>query len=76
MASHSELSFSDSLRSDRRQQFYEQHKTCAIAMILAVFLLPFGGVYVQGLLGAICGVVLSIIAYYVAPFVVLKLEED
>ncbi len=74
MGSPSKPSFSDSLKSDQRQSFYERNKTIAIAMILAVFLMPFAGVYVQGLFGAVCGVVFSIAAYYLTPYVVLTMR--
>ncbi len=68
-----DLSFTDSLKSDRRTAFYEHHKGIALAMILIVFLLPLVGVFAQGLAGAITGVIISVLAYYLAPFALLKL---
>ena len=38
-----ELSFTDSLQSDQRRNFYERHQSIAILMILIVFLAPFRG---------------------------------
>ena len=73
MASLPALSFTDSLKSEQRKQFYEQKKKMAIAMILIVFLMPFIGVYVSGLFGAACGVVLSVLAFYLTPYVVLRM---
>ncbi len=70
-----EYSLSESLKSEHRQRFYEQNKTIAIAMILIVFLLPFVGVFVRGLLGAVCGVVLSVLAYYFVPYLVLTMRK-
>lgn len=69
MPRHSELSFADSLRSEQRQCFYERHRFLAILMILIVLLFPFAGLYVAGLLGAALGVVLSLAAYYLTPYV-------
>ena len=74
MASPSELSFADSLKSEQRRHFYERNIRVAMAMILIVFLAPFVGVAVNGLGGAVWGVVLSIAAYYLTPYVVLKLQ--
>jgi hypothetical protein len=69
----SELSFTDSLRSDHRRNFYEGHRSIAILMILIVFLFPFAGLYVTGLFGAVLGMLLSVAAYYLTPYVLLKL---
>jgi len=74
MAFRSDLSFTDSLKSDQRRKFYECHKPIAIAMILIVFLLPFAGLYVTGLFGAVLGVLISMAGYYLTPYVWLKLE--
>jgi hypothetical protein len=69
----SDLSFTDSLTSAQRSGFYERHKPLAVGMILAVFFLPFLGLFIGGLLGVVAGVIISILAYYLAPFVVQKL---
>ena len=45
-------------------------------MILIVFLLPFVGLYITGLFGAVLGVVLSVAAYYLTPYVVLEWFGD
>lgn len=72
MRLRSDLSFSNSLNSDQRRNFYERHQSIAILMILIVFLAPFAGLYVTGLLGAVVGVVLSVAAYYLTPYAWLK----
>lgn len=69
----SELSFADSLSSEQRQNFYERRRFLAILMILIVLLFPFAGLYVTGLLGAGLGLLLSLAAYYLTPYVWLTL---
>ncbi|CAI4031972.1 hypothetical protein DNFV4_02395 [Nitrospira tepida] len=69
----SELSFVDSLKSDVRREFYEDHKPIAIVMILIVFLLPFVGLSIMGLLGVALAVMVSALAYCLTPYVWLKL---
>ena len=75
MARPSEVTFSDSLKSDQRKAFYEGHKGIAVVMIVVLFLLPIVGVFVRGLSGAIMGVLISVVAYYLTPYVMLKLCE-
>ena len=70
------LSFTDSLKEHQRKSFYERNKPIAVAMILVVFLLPFVGLFITGLFGAVLGVVVSVMAYYLAPYVVLKLRGE
>lgn len=70
-----DLSFTDSLKSDRRQAFYEHHKGIALGMILVVFLLPLIGVFMSGLSGAVSGVVISVLSFYLAPYALLKLGQ-
>lgn len=65
-------SFTDSLTSVQRTGFYESHKPIAVVMILVVFLLPFIGMIVWGLLGVVLGVIISVLAYYLTPYAVLK----
>lgn len=76
MAVPSPFSFSDSLTPARRTAFYERHTRIAVAMILLVFLLPFFGVYVRGLIGAAAGVMISVLCYYLTPYLVLKLNGE
>lgn len=76
MAIQSPLSFSDSLTLARRTAFYERHKPIAVVMVLLVFLLPFFGVYVRGLIGAAAGVIVSVLCYYLTPYLVLKLNGE
>ena len=75
MALPSNLSFSDSLKPDQRKAFYEGHKDIALVMVLVVFLFPLFGVYVSGLLGAALGMLISIAAYFLTPYVTLKLGK-
>lgn len=42
-------------------------------MILIVFLFPLIGVFAKGLPGAALGMVSSVLAYYLAPYALLKL---
>lgn len=67
------VSFADSLKSDERRKFYEEHRPIAILMILIVFLSPFAGLYVTGLFGAVMGVVFSVVCYYLTPYIWLIL---
>ena len=69
-----ELSLSNSLKAEQRRLFYERNTTIAVVMILIVFLMPFAGVFVRGLFGAVCGVGLSVLAYYLTPYIVLKMR--
>jgi hypothetical protein len=75
MAPPSNLSFTDSLKTDQRKAFYEGNKDIALGMILVVFLFPLFGVYVSGLLGAALGMLISIAAYFLTPYVTLKLGK-
>ncbi len=73
MAHPSNLSLNDSLKTDQRKAFYETHKDIALGMILVVFVFPIFRVYVSGLLGAALGMLISIAAYFLMPYVTLKL---
>ena len=44
-------------------------------MILILFLFPLIGVFAKGLSGAVLGVLISVLAYYLAPYSLLKLGE-
>ena len=70
----SDLSFTDSLKSNERTGFYERHKPIAVVMILIVFLLPIAGVFAVGLSGGVLGVIVSAAAYLLTPYAVLKLN--
>jgi len=67
------LSLMDSFNSEHRRRFYEGHRSLALLMILIVFLSPFAGLYVASLFGAVIGVLLSFAAYYLTPYLWLKL---
>jgi hypothetical protein len=75
MSRHSELSFTGSLKSEQRRNFYEHNKPIAVLMILILFLFPIVGISVSGLPGGVLGVVISVLGYYLTPYVVLKLRE-
>jgi len=75
MNRHSELSFTGSLKSEPRRNFYEHNKPIAVLMILILFLFPIVGVSVSGLPGGVLGVAISVLGYYLMPYVVLKLRE-
>lgn len=69
-----DVSFTASLTSDARKQFYERHKIIAIVMLLILFLLPIIGVFVWGITGSALAVIVSVLSYYLTPYVVLKLR--
>ena len=73
MALPSQVSLLNSLKSTQRQAFYEGHKEVAILMIFVVFLFPLFGVYINGFLGAGLGMLISIAAYFLAPYIILSL---
>lgn len=73
MPLRTDLAFFKSLTANCRRQFYEGHRSIAILMIVIVFLSPFAGLYVTGLFGAVLGLLLSIAAYYLTPYVWLKI---
>ena len=75
MVHPSDLSFIDSLKTDQRRAFYEAHKDIALIMVFVVFLFPIFGVYVSGLLGAALGMLISIAAYFLTPYVTIKLGK-
>jgi hypothetical protein len=62
------LSFSESLHSDRRQAFYDQHTAIAQVMHLVLVLLPLAGLWVRGLVGAVLGLTLFLLCYYLMPY--------
>lgn len=73
---HPTVSFTTSLKSEQRRDFYERNKHIAVLMIFIVFLFPIIGVFVMGLSGAVLGLAISIVAYYVTPYAVLKLRAE
>jgi hypothetical protein len=75
MNRHSDLSFTGSLKSEPRRNFYEHHKPIAVLMILILFLFPIVGIFVIGLPGGVLGVAVSVLGYYLTPYAVLKLRE-
>lgn len=73
MSGRSDHSFTDSFNSDDRRRFYEGHRSLALLMILFVFLSPFAGLYVANLPGSVIGLLLSFAAYYLTPYLWLKI---
>ena len=61
--------FKRSLASDTRRDFYEAHKPIAVVMMLIIFTFPIAGVFVKGVSGLLFGVVSSVLAYYLLPYV-------
>lgn len=53
--------------AEARRTFYEGHRSLALFMILIVFVAPFAGLYVAGLLGVVLGVLISGAAYVLTP---------
>jgi len=74
MRPHSDLSFTSSLKNEQRKGFYERNKPIAVVMILILLLLPIGGVFFRGLSGAVMGVAISVLGYYLTPYAVLRLR--
>ena len=56
-----------SFSAEARRAFYEGHRSLALFMILIVFVAPFAGLYVAGLLGVVIGVLVSAAAYMLTP---------
>ena len=73
MALPPDLSFTDSLTTAQRADFYQRHKPLAVVMILAVFFLPFVGLFAGGLFGVVAGVIISVLFYYLTPYIVFAL---
>ena len=67
------MSFTDSLKYVQRRAFYDQHQLLAASMRAIVLILPFGGLLIIGLFGVLAGALVSFAAYYLAPYVSLKL---
>jgi hypothetical protein len=73
MSSPLVMSFTDSLKYVQRRAFYDQHQLLAVAMILIVLILPFVGLLISGLFGVIAGALVSFAAFYLMPYLSLKL---
>ena len=69
-------SFTEALTSETRQAFYDQHQPIAHAMHLILFLLPFAGVVVKGMVGGVLGLTLFLLCYYLAPYVWFALHDS
>ena len=63
------VTLAEPLKEDQRKAFYERHRSIAVTMVFVVFLLPFVGLYVAGVFGAVVGFLLSIAAYFLTPYV-------
>ncbi|HJR77181.1 MAG TPA: hypothetical protein VJ805_09415 [Nitrospiraceae bacterium] len=64
----SRLSFTESLHSDIRQEFYGQHEAIAQAMHLVLPGLPLVGVLLHGAVGGVLGLTVFILGYYLMPY--------
>lgn len=62
------LPFTASLNRDRRRAFYDQHQAIAQVMHLMLVLLPLAGWWVRSMVGAVLGLTLFIVSYYVLPY--------
>ena len=62
------------VEGEERKRFYERNKPIAVLMIVIVLMLPIVGAFVRGLSGAVLGLAISVLAYYLTPYVVLKLR--
>lgn len=69
-------SFTEALTSETRQAFYDQHQPIAHVMHLILFLLPFAGVVVKGMVGGVLGLTLFLLCYYLAPYAWFALHDD
>lgn len=69
-------SFIEALTSETRQAFYDQHKPIAHVMHLILFLLPFAGVVVKGMVGGVLGLTLFLLCYYLTPYTWFALHDS
>ena len=67
------MRFTESLTHVQRRAFYAEHQLLAVWMIVIVLVLPFVGLLLSGLLGVIAGGLVSFAAFYLMPYVWLKL---
>lgn len=67
------MRFTESLTYGQRRAFYAEHQLLAVWMIVIVLVLPFVGLLVGGLFGVIVGALVSFAAFYLMPYVWLKL---
>ncbi|MBI4002277.1 MAG: hypothetical protein HY348_10885 [Nitrospira defluvii] len=61
-------SFTEALTSETRQAFYEQHKPIAHMMHLILVVLPLAGIVVRGMVGAVLGLTVFLLCYYLMPY--------
>ena len=69
-------SFTEALTSDTRQAFYDQHTPIAHVMHMILFLLPLVGFFVRGMVGAVLGLTLFILCYYLMPYAWFALHDS
>jgi hypothetical protein len=71
----SKLSFLESLKNEPRRSFYHRHRRIAMAMIVIVFFAPLGGIFMNGLPGAVWGVAFSVLGYFLTPYILVRLAQ-
>lgn len=69
-------SFIEALTSETRQAFYDQHQPIAQVMHIILFVLPLAGVIVKGLVGAVLGLTLFLLCYYLMPYTWFALHDS
>ncbi|MEP7152656.1 MAG: hypothetical protein ABI856_13180 [Nitrospira sp.] len=69
-------SFTEALSRDTRQAFYDQHPPIAHVMHLMLFLLPLAGYLVRGMVGAVLGLTLFMLCYYLMPYAWFVLHDS
>ena len=68
-------SFTEALTSATRQAFYDQHKPIAQVMHLILVLLPLAGFFARGMVGAVLGLTLFLLCYYLTPYAWFALHD-
>lgn len=69
-------SFTETFMSATRQTFYDQHKLIAHVMHVILFLLPLAGVAVRGIVGAVLGLTVFLLCYYLMPSAWFALHDS
>ena len=70
------LTFTESLQSERRRAFYDHHQTIAQLMHLLLVLLPLAGLWLRNLVGAVLGLTVFLLCYYLMPYAWLATHDQ